>query len=487
MLFTRNSDVFASNILIPDLILHLSVYSGFWIDPYNAQARVAICIISGLSFRILMASISEKMPKVTYRIWVVDYMIASQFISVFALVHYAAVAYYLSNEHKRLKLLEGFKKSKLPRLLKSGAIKASTVFQQAELKYQDFMASSTYALKQKAKKDSKNGEKGGGGYVSTIFKTSHHKRNKNRHKKNKIGDFDNENCNQNKMLDMIKIEESENEDEHDTINIQDKLQNIDNILLTPPNGVGLQVHDTSPTSATTTNRIIVNEKNKQDMQLVSIDLDNNVNKPDDDINKIPLKAKVNQTSYLNQTSIGSLPNSSRRSSLHHQRSFESARSSNNQNYYYSDTSSSRGTSHSRNTSIDRVMVMLTTYEVLTISYMKEAFELFDADHNGVLSIYELKMCFRAFGKYYTTNQMCALLESFRTSQRSSLGKRPTLHFVDFFCLLVELEDHEPLPEFETNDFLAIPPHLILDMLMRVAFPIIVGLKVLVCFMILENY
>lgn len=67
--FIRNSHLFKTHVLIPDLLLHLSIYCGFWIDSGNAQARVALCIISGLSFRIVMASISEKLPAVTYGIW----------------------------------------------------------------------------------------------------------------------------------------------------------------------------------------------------------------------------------------------------------------------------------------------------------------------------------------------------------------------------------------------------------------------------------
>lgn len=151
--------------------------------------------------------------------------------------------------------------------------------------------------------------------------------------------------------------------------------------------------------------------------------------------------------------------------------------------------SGRGPSsiHSSRSDLSKVKTMLTTYEVMTIAYVKEAYEEFDTDHNGVLTIYELKMCFRAFGKYYTTNQVCALMEAFRTSQGSSLAKRPTLHFVDFFCLLVELEHHEPLPEFATSDYLAIPPSLIVDMFMRVMFPILVAAKILIFFLILKNY
>jgi hypothetical protein len=67
--FSRNTKYFATNILLPDILLHISIYCGFWIDATNAQARVALCVISGLSFRYLMSYIVVKLPAVTYNIW----------------------------------------------------------------------------------------------------------------------------------------------------------------------------------------------------------------------------------------------------------------------------------------------------------------------------------------------------------------------------------------------------------------------------------
>jgi hypothetical protein len=67
--FKRNPKYFGTSILLPDILLHISVYCGFWIDATNAQARVALCVISGLSFRYLMSSIALKLPAVTYSIW----------------------------------------------------------------------------------------------------------------------------------------------------------------------------------------------------------------------------------------------------------------------------------------------------------------------------------------------------------------------------------------------------------------------------------
>lgn len=47
--------------------------------------------------------------------------------------------------------------------------------------------------------------------------------------------------------------------------------------------------------------------------------------------------------------------------------------------------------NSTRNSVDNALVMLTTYEVMTIAYVKEAFGAFDTGHNGVLTVQELKM------------------------------------------------------------------------------------------------
>jgi hypothetical protein len=94
---------------------------------------------------------------------------------------------------------------------------------------------------------------------------------------------------------------------------------------------------------------------------------------------------------------------------------------------------------------------------------------------------------RHFGKYYSTNQVCSLVAAYRQSQGTSLGDYPNINLADFFCILVELDDHEPLEEFTSSDLSAIPPSHLVDLGARIVYPILVALKTLVFFMILNTH
>jgi hypothetical protein len=69
--FKRAGNVFAIEMLLPEILLHVSLYSSFWIPADSAPARVSLCIISSLSFRIMRTGISESLPPVSYAIWLV--------------------------------------------------------------------------------------------------------------------------------------------------------------------------------------------------------------------------------------------------------------------------------------------------------------------------------------------------------------------------------------------------------------------------------
>jgi hypothetical protein len=67
--FERAGNIFEVEIMLPDLLLHLSIYASFWIPADSPPARVALCIISALSFRIMRSSISSELPPVSYPLW----------------------------------------------------------------------------------------------------------------------------------------------------------------------------------------------------------------------------------------------------------------------------------------------------------------------------------------------------------------------------------------------------------------------------------
>jgi len=54
-------------------------------------------------------------------------------------------------------------------------------------------------------------------------------------------------------------------------------------------------------------------------------------------------------------------------------------------------------------------------------------------------------------------------------------------------MLVEFEDHEPLPEYYSLELSTIPPPLLADVIARVVYPFIVIGKIWVYFSILDTY
>jgi hypothetical protein len=67
--FERAGNIFKVEIMLPDLLLHISIYASFWIPADSPPARVSLCIISALSFRIMRSSISAQLPPVSYPLW----------------------------------------------------------------------------------------------------------------------------------------------------------------------------------------------------------------------------------------------------------------------------------------------------------------------------------------------------------------------------------------------------------------------------------
>jgi hypothetical protein len=68
-MFEIAGNIFAVEIMLPDLLLHISIYASFWIPADSPPARVSLCIISALSFRIMRSSISAQLPPVSYPLW----------------------------------------------------------------------------------------------------------------------------------------------------------------------------------------------------------------------------------------------------------------------------------------------------------------------------------------------------------------------------------------------------------------------------------
>jgi hypothetical protein len=360
----------------------------------------------------------------TYTHRVVDYMLASQFISVFALVQYGIVAYFLSVEHVRLKLLHGFKKSKISEMLRQGYVKPSTIFEQAELKYIDFKASAKFASTKKAHAMKTTDS-------NSLFPLRFRKHGKH---SNKVAAAE---AKKNMMLEMIKIDEAEETSEEEIEKLEERISQENSYNSNNNNNNNKQYHqygsevsdynhnedsmvrpfkdDNNNPSRRSTGKDELFPSNDSRLSSSDSRLNNNNNnnrassssvQPQGERRSDGIHAVVDTSpAPLNTANVSLLLNNklmlvsssssaaggggaTTRNSKVNSSESNSRRSSGESVNRHSYTSSKAS---SRRNSINRAKVMLTTFEVMTIAYVKEAFEKFDYEHTGVLTIFELKM------------------------------------------------------------------------------------------------
>jgi hypothetical protein len=343
----------------------------------------------------------------TYTHRVVDYMLASQFISVFALVQYGIVAYFLSVEHVRLKLLHGFKKSKISEMLRQGYVKPSTIFEQAELKYIDFKASAKFASTKKAHAMKTTDS-------NSLFPLRFRKHGKH---SNKVAAAE---AKKNMMLEMIKIDEAEETSEEEIEKLEERISQENSYNTTNNNNkqyhqYGSEVSDYNNHNEDSMVRPFKDDNNPSSRRSTGKDElfpssdDSRLSSSDSKLNNNTVAVVDTSPTPLNTANVNLLLNNKlmlvsssavvgggggattrnyKADSSESNSRRSSVESVNNRHNSYTSSKAS-----SRRNSINRAKVMLTTFEVMTIAYVKEAFEKFDYEHTGVLTIFELKMVF----------------------------------------------------------------------------------------------
>jgi len=65
--FRRDTADFWFKVFMPDCLLHAAIFVSFFMTA--PPARVTLCIIAALSFRIMMSSLYAELPAVSYSIW----------------------------------------------------------------------------------------------------------------------------------------------------------------------------------------------------------------------------------------------------------------------------------------------------------------------------------------------------------------------------------------------------------------------------------
>ena len=90
------------------------------------------------------------------------------------------------------------------------------------------------------------------------------------------------------------------------------------------------------------------------------------------------------------------------------------------------------------------------------------------------------------GHYYSDFETASIIESFRRSCGSSFAQEPSLNFEDFVRLMCCLNDFTATSDPAKSAFSGRPSQCV-DFLARGLYPVLYGLKVAVCFAIIDNY
>ncbi len=123
---------------------------------------------------------------------------------------------------------------------------------------------------------------------------------------------------------------------------------------------------------------------------------------------------------------------------------------------------------------------------ISLHSVKQIFEFFDKNGGGTISPDELKHGLRQFGKYYSLTQVLIMIDIFRKSTGSTLLKEPDLNLESFFRLLAGISKFEP-PDDENKSIFDIVPSVFLDVCGRILYPLLFGVKVVLCFVFINTW
>jgi hypothetical protein len=142
MIFHRDSDSFYIAVFLPDLLLHAAIFASLFISTKVAgsPARVSICIIAVLAFRIIMSDVYAALPPVSYSIWLVDYIAVSQIIALIALMEFTVISSLLGKEVHKANIRKAMSGSSVPELMKLGH-SITDIFEEAARRHHELVDS----------------------------------------------------------------------------------------------------------------------------------------------------------------------------------------------------------------------------------------------------------------------------------------------------------------------------------------------------------
>eukprot|EP00931_Biecheleriopsis_adriatica_P118087 TRINITY_DN93554_c0_g1_i1.p1 TRINITY_DN93554_c0_g1~~TRINITY_DN93554_c0_g1_i1.p1 ORF type:complete len:627 (-),score=80.92 TRINITY_DN93554_c0_g1_i1:361-2241(-) len=121
--FQREPKYFVDNVIIPDAIFLIAGYTGFYVNPRMAPARVTIALIPILIMRTLSNSVHASLPQINTSVWLLDYLMASMFLCALFALQYAAVTFLVQLDDRRVEKLKSLrqKEAVVGRLIEGAA------------------------------------------------------------------------------------------------------------------------------------------------------------------------------------------------------------------------------------------------------------------------------------------------------------------------------------------------------------------------------
>lgn len=101
---SREHSVYFSEAVYNAILFVFISYCGYWIDPAAAPARIALAIICLLISLSNINSVRSKLPRISYSVWLSNYLEGCMYFNFLAVFSYTAVNYsmqVLKNKNKR--------------------------------------------------------------------------------------------------------------------------------------------------------------------------------------------------------------------------------------------------------------------------------------------------------------------------------------------------------------------------------------------------
>ena len=107
--YTRDPWYFLKSVLIPDTMILMFVYTGFFIQRSVVPGRVALVAFGLLIERNMINGVYLNLPQIAYSVWLLDYLLCSLALMFVAALEYGMVSYFLSQEKHGAELMARLK------------------------------------------------------------------------------------------------------------------------------------------------------------------------------------------------------------------------------------------------------------------------------------------------------------------------------------------------------------------------------------------